>query len=232
MQDKYMQNKKELVTLNNVIINVDLSELVKKENLYFNATEIAKQFGKRVQHYLDTQQTQDLVAVITEAEKTASEKLIKITRGGKYQGTWLHNSLAIDFARWCSAEFAYHLDKWVTSKLNEEKQRKQSRALARLEYPQMTHAIQEAHSEPKPYHFSNEADLINRIVLGTTTKRYCELNNLDRVCLRVSLSNQQIELINNLQRLNTSMIELSMGFEERKERLEIRYAQLVAKLIS
>ncbi len=41
-----------------------------------------------------------------------------------------------------------------------------------------------------------------------------------------------LDLINNLQRLNTSMIELGMNFEERKEKLNIRYAQLVAKLLN
>jgi len=89
-----------------------------------------------------------------------------------------------------------------------ERSRLQSRALAKLEYPQMTLAIQEAHENPKSYHYSNEADLINRIILGTTAKKYCELNEIDRACLRDNLTDPQIDLINHLQRLNTSMIEI------------------------
>lgn len=106
------------------------------------------------------------------------------------------------------------------------------RNIAKLEYPQMTVAIQEAHENPKPYHYSNEADLINRIILGTTAKKYCELNEIDRTCLRDNLTNPQIDLINHLQRLNTSMIEIGMSFEDRKEKLQIRYAQLIQKLLS
>ena len=105
------------------------------------------------------------------------------------------------------------------------------RNIAKLEYPQMTLAIQEAHENPKPYHYSNEADLINRIILGTTAKKYCELNEIDRTCLRDNLTNPQIDLINQLQRLNTSMIEIGLSFDDRKEKLKIRYAQLVAKLL-
>ena len=111
----------------------------------------------------------------------------------------------------------------------EAKTQIQDRVIARLEYPAMTLAIQEAHDNPKPHHYSNEADLINRIILGTTAKKYCELNELDRTCLRDNLTNPQIDLINQLQRLNTSMIELGMTFEDRKEKLHIRYAQLIAK---
>lgn len=123
------------------------------------------------------------------------------------------------------------ISRWAELEQN-ERSRLQSRALAKLEYPQMTLAIQEAHKEPKSYHYSSEADLINRVILGTTAKKYCELNNIDRTCLRDNLTNPQIELINQLQRLNTSMIELGMDFQDRKERLEIRYAQLVAKLLN
>ena len=122
------------------------------------------------------------------------------------------------------------ISRWAELEQN-ERSRLQSRALAKLEYPQMTLAIQEAHDNPKPYHYSNEADLINRIILGTTAKKYCELNEIDRTCLRDNLTNPQIDLINHLQRLNTSMIEIGLSFDDRKEKLQIRYAQLIAKLL-
>jgi len=122
------------------------------------------------------------------------------------------------------------ISRWIELETAEQS-RLQSRALAKLEYPTMTLAIQEAHENPKPYHYSNEADLINRIILGTTAKKYCELNEIDRTCLRDNLTNPQIDLINQLQRLNTSMIEIGLSFDDRKEKLKIRYAQLVAKLL-
>ncbi|MDR3599369.1 MAG: Rha family transcriptional regulator [Desulfosporosinus sp.] len=46
-----------------------------------------------------------------------------------------------------------------------------SRYLARLEYPELTDAIKSMHAEPKFFHYSNEADLINRIVLVDTPHR-------------------------------------------------------------
>ncbi len=211
--------KFEIIELNNKDITIDTSLLV-REQLYFNATEIAKQFSKRVQHYLETQQTQSLVAVIVEAEKTASEKLIKIKKGGKYQGTWLHNSLIIDFARWCSPEFAYYLDKWIISKLNEEKQRKYQRELAKELHPKLTKSIKNAHKEPKPYHFSNEFDMINKIITGYKSKEYKELHNIE--CVRDGLCMFDIELLNNCQIRNQIMIDDEIDYEERKKAL-IKY---------
>lgn len=227
-------SKYETVNINNKLVSIDLSELIKKENLFFNATEIAKQFGKEVFDFLRLDSTNRYIElIIADKLKPISNRdmLIKTIRG-RNGGTWLHHEIALEFASWLSIEFRYGLHQFVSVKLQEEKQRKQSRALAKLEYPQMTLAIQEAHENPKSYHYSNEADLINRIILGTTAKKYCELNEIDRTCLRDNLTNPQIDLINHLQRLNTSMIELGMSFEERKEKLNIRYAQLVAKLLN
>ena len=71
-------SKFEIATISNKNITVDLSELTNKENLYFNATEIAKQFNKRVQHYLDNSQTKELIEVIPKAGIPALGNLVKV----------------------------------------------------------------------------------------------------------------------------------------------------------
>ena len=230
-------SKFEIATISNKIITVDLSELTNKENLYFNATEIAKQFDKRVQHYLATSQTNDLINVILEAEKTASRNinLVSIVKGGKYQGTWLHNSLAIDFARWCSPEFAYNLDKWIMNKFTEEKSRKCERSLAKLEYPLMTDAIKEnllAGKDSDKWQYNIEADIINKIVLGKKAKQYCIENNIDRTYLRDSLPPKQIEIIHKLQEINTVLINVGIPRGERIEKLITQYYKLIQKLLN
>lgn len=228
-------SKYEIVTINNKLVSIDLSELIKKENLYFNATEIAKQFSKRPQHYLDSNTTQGYINALSGVAGIPAMDLIKVKQGGKYQGTWLHQKLAIDFARWCSPEFAIYLDEWIISKLQEEKQRKQSRALAKLEFPELTEAIQEfliTGKDSDKWLYSTEADMINSTVLGCKAKKYCELNNIDRTCLRDNLSQGQINLIQQLQKFDTALIQAQLPYAERKEKIAIRYAQLVAKLLS
>ena len=50
----------------------------------------------------------------------------------------------------------------------------QSLQTAKLEFSEFTNAIMNAHEEPKHYHFSNEINMINKIVLGVTAKEFKE----------------------------------------------------------
>ena len=105
------QPKYEVVNVKDVEVTVDVSLLQKTDELFFNATEIAKQFGKKPNEWLDSKQGQEYIAVILEAENLRYENLVRATTGGKYQGTWLHKMLALPFARWLSVKFEYELDK-------------------------------------------------------------------------------------------------------------------------
>jgi phage regulator Rha-like protein len=103
-----------------------------------------------------------------------------------------------------------------------------SRQVARLEAPQMTEAIkigrESAGKEIKHYHFSNEFDLVNRIALGQTASKFRAHHGLDKSePIRDHLTACQISCIEHLQRLNTSLIEIHMDFEQRKEQLNKVY---------
>lgn len=233
-------SKFEIATISNKIITVDLSELTNKENLYFNATEIAKQFDTEVRKYLNNQKVKEyiearLIQLNSGTPKWAYEDLIKTTKGGKYQGTWLHNSLAIDFARWVNPAFAVQLDDYILNKIKNEKIRKCERSLAKLEYPLMTDAIKEnllAGKDSDKWQYNIEADIINKIVLGKKAKQYCIENNIDRTCLRDSLPPKQIEIIHKLQEINTVLINVGIPRGERIEKLITQYYKLIQKLLN
>ena len=57
-------------------------------------------------------------------------------------------------------------------KANEKQQQLEDRKTLKVEFRPMTDAIADSHDEPKPYHFSNEADMINRIVLGMSSAKF------------------------------------------------------------
>lgn len=92
---------------------------------------------------------------------------------------------------------------------------------AKLEFPSFTSAIMEAHEEPKHYHFSNEINMINRIVLGVTASKYKEVNGIDKKVnsIRPYLSSEQISGIEELQRIDIGLIVSGMEYEERKKLL-------------
>jgi hypothetical protein len=96
-----------------------------------------------------------------------------------------------------------------------------SRQESKLEYRPMTDAIALAHEEIKPYHFSNEADLINRIVLGCTSSKFRKENDiLDGDAIRDYLTKTQLDCIISLQRANTVYIEDGINFQDRKVKLQ------------
>lgn len=74
-------------------------------SLMVNATQMAKPFGKRTRDWLITQQAQDLIQEMTEAGNLASTDLQVIKKGGKNQGTWFQEDVALLFAQWLSPKF-------------------------------------------------------------------------------------------------------------------------------
>ncbi|MBE4946336.1 MULTISPECIES: Rha family transcriptional regulator [unclassified Enterobacter cloacae complex] len=100
--------------------------------------------------------------------------------------------------------------------------KKMDRNSARLEYKPMTDAIKhEREAQGKqiaPHHFSNEADLINRLALGMTAAKFRvhhEIGKKDPI--RDYLTPEQIHCITELQRANTVFISMGWDFEQRKE---------------
>ena len=61
---------------------------------------------------------------------------------------------------------AMHFKELYIQRFNEMEQCIRSLLSARQEFPMLTDMICRLHESPKAYHFSNEADMLNRIVLG------------------------------------------------------------------
>jgi phage regulator Rha-like protein len=98
--------------------------------------------------------------------------------------------------------------------------KKATRQETKIEYKPMTNAIQLSHEQPKPYHFSNEADMINRIILGTTSSKFRKENDIgENEAIRDYMTTKQLEAFLSLQRANTVYIEDGIEYQERKDKL-------------
>lgn len=125
------------------VLNADgktiLLDVLFSRNAFFNATEPAKAFGKKVNDYLKTTQTQEIIqAVLEDLNETdrfsknrfatvtrdlTYDDLVIIKKGGvnpKEQGTWLHPELAVHFAQWLSPKFYVKCNRIVSDILNLE----------------------------------------------------------------------------------------------------------------
>ncbi|MNB67199.1 Phage regulatory protein Rha [compost metagenome] len=95
-----------------------------------------------------------------------------------------------------------------------------SLSAARLEHPAFTQAIADSKEQPMHYHFSNEADMINRIVLGMSAKQFREANGIAKgESIRPYLSSEQIKWVEDLQRIDIGFLVANLDFNERKQKL-------------
>ena len=124
----------------------------------------------------------------------------------------------------------------MEQRLRDEDSRMLDRSVARLEHPEMTKALKDSRAnqgkETKSHHYANEANLINRLVLGTTAKKYCEDNNIPRADLRDHIPPAAVKLIMKAQNRNTVMIELGMTYSERKDKLKSIFHDDLMKVLA
>lgn len=86
----------------------------KGDNLMVNATQMAKPFNKSPKDFLKTEQSKRFIEALSEVKKILSSDLVKVTYGNN-GGTWMHEDVAIEFARWLSPAFAI----WCNDRIKE-----------------------------------------------------------------------------------------------------------------
>jgi len=85
----------------------------------------------------------------------------------------------------------------------------------------LTGNIKLLHDNPKPYHFSNECDMLNRIVIGMTAKQFRLANNIEKgTSIRPYLSKEQIDMLETLQKVDVGLLVAFPNYEDRKRHLE------------
>lgn len=80
-----------------------------------NATEMARPFGKLPADFLKTQRAQEYVRGLSVMKNIITDDLVIVTQGGFNQGTWMHEDVALEFARWLSPAFAI----WCNDRIKE-----------------------------------------------------------------------------------------------------------------
>lgn len=86
----------------------------KGDNVMVNATEMAKPFGKLVGDWLRLKTTTEFTEALSADMQIPISALIQVVKGGNNeQGTWMHEDIALEFARWLSPAFAIWCNKRI-----------------------------------------------------------------------------------------------------------------------
>ena len=83
-------------------------------NVMVNANEMAKPFGKRATHWLNNQSTKEFLQELSGLRNLTPSDLVQV-RCGDNGGTWMHEDVALEFARWLSPKFAI----WCNDRIKE-----------------------------------------------------------------------------------------------------------------
>lgn len=87
----------------------------RSDGVMVNATQMAKPFNKKAKDWLKTQQCKEFLESLSVGRKILTADLVIVRQGGTNQGTWMHEDVALEFARWLSPQFAI----WTNIKIKE-----------------------------------------------------------------------------------------------------------------
>lgn len=118
---------------------------------------------------------------------------------------------------------ANHFKELYIKRFNEMEQTIKSLENARSDFPKLTEQIKIVFKNPKPYFYSNECNMINKIVLGMTAKQFKQINNIDDsvTSIRPYLTDKQLEMLDRSQMIDLGLLISTPDYSERKRLLEI-----------
>jgi len=173
---------------------------------FFNANDLLEvanknhHIDKRIADYLSTNSTKEYMgSLLLEGD---FEKIIE-TKKGKNGGTWMHPYLFIDFAMWISPQFKFTVIKWIYDNLID------LRNEAGDSFKKVNEVLFDKKPNRTPFDYSNEARMINKLVFGKVDSGQRNL-----------ATEQQLELLKQLQKADIKLIREGLDYYERYEKLK------------
>lgn len=212
--------------MNKLVLNPEFNLYERNGRVFCSSRQVSGEFGK--EHYNVLRDIDDMDCSV---EFTALNfEVSKYKDGsGKWNKEYLMTKDGFVFlVMGYRGKKAARFKEAYIRRFNEMEQYIKNRIAAQLEYPELTDSIKLAHDPAKFYHYRNEADLINRIVLGMTAKQFRMAHGLPKdASIRDYLTLQQIEVIQRLQKLDAVLVVVMPDFQQRKETLKTYFRKML-----
>lgn len=207
---------------NLITLEFDGTPLAFRQDAWFNATQAAAKFGKRLDKYLGTDETAAYIAALCEDPNTPQRGDLIQTRRGANGGTWMHPALGVHFARWLDVRFAIWCDKTIlelargNSPAHDWRRARHEAASSCKVMHAVLQGVREKAGKPTAaHHYINEARLVNWALAG-------EFVGIDRD----TLTGDDLDLLAKLEERNTVLIGMAMPYADRKAELSAYAADL------
>ena len=118
-------------------------------------------------------------------------------------------------------------------RFNEMEQFIRNHLLSCDDFPPFTQAVKDAHDEPQSYHYSNEINMIYRIVLGMDAKAFRELHNIEQGgSIRPFLTDAEYKTVRKLQTEDIRLLYKGADYDTRKQALFTLFMNKYAEAIN
>lgn len=195
-----------------------------KDTARVNSLYVAEQFGKRHDNVIND------IRKITAPNSGLSENFIVLNfKDIKYKDSRGRTQKAYAMTRdgftmlvmgYTGAK-AMKFKELYIKRFNEMENFIRELVVARKDYPLLTANIAMLYESPKPYHFANEADMLNRLITGKSAKQFRLDNGIEKgKSIRPYLTADQIEMLEVLQKVDVGLLVAFPNYEDRKRRLE------------
>ena len=174
--------------------------------------------------WLETSQPREVASLL---EARTRIRVLGVKNGGNNPGTFACRELVLMYAACLNTKFYIEVFQAFDFLLQGDTVSASDIALRnslRAEYPSLTDALRDRRErEGKatlPHHYSNEADMINRIVLGMSSKQFRIQMNLPKDAeIRNYIPEDTKAVMLHLQRIDTALMDTGEDFQNRKYKL-------------
>lgn len=217
--------------MNKLILNPKYGLYEKHGQPFCDSLQVAETFGKRHDHVL-----RDINRVINECNESFNlpnfgETYYKDDMGRKQRKYLLSKDGFTLLVMGYTGKKAMQFKIAYINRFNQMESFIKSLLATKEEFPAFTDAVLIAHEEPRHYHFSNEINMIYRIVLGMDAKTFRGLRGIEKgASIRPYLSENEIKLVEQLQRADIGLLVSMPSFEQRKFALTNYFNRLILRL--
>lgn len=157
--------------------------------------------------------------------------IIQVNKGGKNPGVWMCEELIVAFAMWINTRFHLYVIQCFTDYQHALRSRRNIKGLHKNVTDALKDTRAEQGKETQHFHYSNEAQMINSIVVGMNYKDWLKLNDLEDASFRDALSDEQLSRLEELEQYDAFLIEEGAEYTERKEKLEAKNKRIIQRKI-
>ena len=161
-----------------------------------------------------------------------------VSKSGRYGGTFAHSDIAFEFASWISPEFKLYIIKDYKRLKTEENSKLSlnwnlNREISKLNYRVHTDAVKAYLIPPEltpaqvSFAYASEADLLNTVLFGKTSREWREENPDAKGNIRDNATIYQLLVLSNMESYNAVLINQG---KSQKERIKLLHELAVQQM--